>query len=103
MKYNVLGVGFPSNDYRTVEIRGHEINLTAKEFDILSLLICNQRQVFTYDMIVDRIWNEIADCYSKKTVATHISNLRRKLKIEPDVPNYIKPVHGIGYKFNAGT
>ena len=75
MKYNVLGVGFPSNDYRTVEIRGHEINLTAKEFDILSLLICNQRQVFTYDMIVDRIWNEIADCYSRKTVATHISNL----------------------------
>ena len=54
-------------------------------------------------MIVDRIWNEIADCYSKKTVATHISNLRRKLKIEPDVPNYIKSVHGIGYKFNAGT
>ena len=90
-------------EYRTVEIRGQEINLTAKEFDILSLLICNQRQVFTYDMIVDRIWNEIADCYSKKTVATHISNLRRKLKIEPDVPNYIKSVHGIGYKFNAGT
>lgn len=86
-------------EYRMVEVRGKNIDLTVKEFDILTLLISNQRRVFTYEMIMDLIWHEDYIYYSRKAINTHISNLRGKLKIAPDVPNYIKSVHRVGYKF----
>lgn len=88
-------------EYRSVEIRGEEIALTEKEFDILSLLLTNPKKVFTHEMIMDAVWHENISFYSPKAVTTHISNLRRKLKTAPDVPEYIKSVHGVGYKFEV--
>lgn len=88
-------------EYRTVEVRGQEIDLTAKEFDILAMLIMNQRRVFTYEMLSEQIWHEQGDYYTKKTLITHISTLRKKLLITEDVPDYIKSVHGKGYKFDT--
>lgn len=88
-------------EHRSVEINGKEIELTEKEFDILALLIMNQRQVFTPDMIMDAVWREDYGFYSKGAVSTHISNLRRKLKVSPDMPDYIQTVYGIGYKFDV--
>ncbi len=82
-----------------VRVRGVEIDLTAKEFDILVLLSFNPRRVFTYEMISDIVWNEEYNEYSRKAINNHICNLRRKLKITPDIPNYIKSVHSVGYKF----
>ena len=77
-------------EHRSVEINGHEIELTEKEFDILALLIMNQRQVFTYEMIMDAIWHEDYSFYSRNALSTHISNLRRKLKVTPDVQTTLK-------------
>ena len=88
-------------EHRIVHVRGQEIDLTAKEFDILALLIMNPKRVFTYEMIVDIVWSENYDYYSRKAINNHISNLRKKLKIEPDIPDYIKSVHSIGYKFDV--
>lgn len=88
-------------EYRTVEVRGQEIDLTAKEFDILALLITHQRRVFTYEMIMDLVWQEDYTYYSRKAINNHISNLRKKLKIASDVPDYIKSVHSVGYKFDT--
>lgn len=86
-------------EYRSVEIRGKEIELTEKEFDIFTLLLTNPKKVFTHEMIMDAVWHEDSSFYSPKAVTTHISNLRRKLKTAPDIPEYIKSVHGVGYKF----
>lgn len=88
-------------EYRTVEVRGQKIDLTAKEFDILTLLITNQRRVFTYEMIMDLVWHEDCTFYSRKAINNHISNMRKKLKIASDVPDYIKSVHSVGYKFEV--
>ena len=88
-------------EYRSVEVRGQSIHLTAKEFDILTLLISHQRRVFTYEMIMDLIWHEDYSYYSRKAINNHISNLRKKLKVAPDVPDYIKSVHSVGYKFDT--
>lgn len=87
-------------EYRSVEIRGMEVELTEKEFDILALLLTNPKKVFTHEMIMDAVWHEDSSFYSTKAVTTHISNLRRKLKTAPDVPEYIKSVRGVGYKFD---
>ena len=87
-------------EQRMVCVRDQEIDLTTKEFDILALLIMNPKRVFTYEMIIDIVWHEDCDYYSRKAINNHISNLRKKLKVEPDVPDYIKSVHSVGYKFD---
>ena len=84
---------------RLVMAQGNVIPLTVKEFEIFSLLILNPKRVFTYEMLMDLVWKEDYTYYSRKAVNNHVSNLRRKLKVAPDLPNYIKSVYGIGYKF----
>ncbi len=86
-------------EHRLVTVRDQEIALTVKEFDILALLIMNPKRVFTYEFIADLVWNEDYTYYSRKAINNHVSNLRKKLRIRPDDPNYIKTVIGIGYKF----
>ena len=86
-------------EHRLVTVRDQEIALTVKEFDILALLIMNHKRVFIYELIADLIWNEDYTYYSRKAINNHVSNLRKKLRIRPDDPNYIKSVIGIGYKF----
>ena len=86
-------------EQRLVTVRGQVIPLTVKEFEIFSLLIRNPKRVFTYEMLMDLVWHEDYTYYSRKAVNNHISNLRRKIKVAPDVPDYVKSVYGIGYKF----
>ena len=88
-------------EQQLVCIGGQVIELTAKEFDILALLITHQKRVFTYELIMELVWNEDYSLYSRKAVNNHVSNLRRKLKNTPDSPDYIKSVIGVGYKFEA--
>ena len=88
-------------EYRSVEIAGKRIELTEKEFDILALLIMNQRQVFTHEMMMDAIWHDDFSFYSRNALSSHISNLRKKLKASESVADHIKSIRGIGYKFEA--
>ena len=78
-----------------------EIKLTAKEFDILALLITHPKRVFTYELIMELVWNEDYCYYSRKAVNNHVSNLRKKLKVTQNSPDYIKSVVGVGYKFEV--
>ena len=86
-------------EQRLVTVRSQVIPLTVKEFEIFSLLIQNPKRVFTYEMLIDLVWTEDYTYYSRKAIHNHISNLRRKMKVAPDVPDYVKSVYGIGYKF----
>ena len=86
-------------EQRLVTVRGQVIPLTVKEFEIFALLVQNPKRVFTYEMLMDLVWHEDYIYYSRKAVNNHISNLRRKIKVAPDVPDYVKSVYGIGYKF----
>ena len=88
-------------EQRLVYIGEQEIKLTAKEFDILALLITHPKRVFTYELIMELVWNEDYSYYSRKAVNNHVSNLRKKLKVTQDAPEYIKSVIGVGYKFEV--
>ena len=88
-------------EQRMVEICGQEIMLTAREFDLLALLIRNPGRVFTFEMIMDLVWNEEDSFYSRKVIINHASNLRKKLRISDAAPDYIKSIRGIGYKFDS--
>ena len=85
---------------RFVSVTERPVELTAKEFDILALLAMHPKRVFTYEMITELVWKEEYATYSHKAIINHISNLRKKLKISPDTPDYIKSVHSVGYKFD---
>ena len=88
-------------EQRLVTVRGQAIPLTVKEFDIFALLILNPKRVFTYEMLLDLVWHEDYTYYSRKAINNHVSNLRKKIKIAPDLPDYVKSVYGVGYKFDT--
>ena len=85
---------------RTVIVNHNIISLTAIEFDILALLAQNPNRVFYTSQIFNNIWDTNSILQGDdKTVTVHISNLRRKVEIDPLRPKYIITVRGVGYKF----
>ena len=83
-------------DY-TVSKLGKEIELTAKEFEILRLLLQNPRKVYTKEQIYSLIWND-AYLGDENAVNVHISRLRNKIEDIPRSPKYVITLWGIGYK-----
>ena len=81
-------------------IRGQEVNLTSKEFDILKLLIEHPRKVFPTSQIFESVWKTSCMENDSRTVMVYISTLRKKLEPYDDSPSYITSVRGVGYKFN---
>lgn len=78
---------------------GKEIQLTPKEFDILYFLARNRGIVFTKEQIYQAIWEE--DYYTTDSnIMAFIRKLRKKIEPNPDAPEYILTIWGIGYKFN---
>jgi DNA-binding response OmpR family regulator len=74
------------------------IELTTKEFDLITFFAQQQNQVFSPEQLLNQIWG--IDSFSeKRTVIVHISNLRKKLEEDPLHPKYIVTVRGVGYKF----
>jgi len=81
-------------DIQGIEVfeKGNKLDLTHKEFEILKLLLTNQNQVFTREILLERLWGY--DFYgNSKVVNVHIQNLRKKL-----TGDYIETVRGVGYK-----
>ena len=81
-------------------VRGSEVNLTPKEFDLLRFFAENPNRVFTRETLLDRVWG--ADAYvGEKTVDVHVRWLREKIEVDPASPRLIVTVRGVGYKFSA--
>jgi DNA-binding response OmpR family regulator len=85
---------------REVRLKNREINLTAREFDILELLAKNPKRIFTADQLFKIVWKTTSLGNDPKTVAVHISALRKKIEPEKDDDKFIISVRGVGYKFN---
>ncbi len=86
-------------DY-TVTKAGNKIDLTAKEFEILKLLMQNPRKVYTKEQIYSLVWK---DAYygDENAVNVHISRLRNKLEEDARNPRYVVTIWGIGYKLGV--
>ncbi len=83
---------------RSVKISGKEINLTAKEYDLLQLFASNPGKVFSRDNLLEIIWkyDYLGDL---RTVDVHIRRLREKIEKNPSQPEYIITKWGVGYYF----
>ncbi|WP_305455879.1 response regulator transcription factor [Bacillus mycoides] len=86
-----------NTDTRQVWIRGTEVRLTPKEFDILELLGRNKGIVLSVAKIYEAVWKD-AFYKSDNTVMVHITKIRDKIEEDSKHPIYIKTVWGIGYK-----
>jgi len=85
---------------RRVSICGKEMNLTAKEFDVLELLVLNPNKVYSREKLLKTVWG--ADYPGDvRTVDVHIRRLREKIEANPSEPKYVHTKWGMGYFFKG--
>ena len=85
---------------RRVFISGKEINLTAKEFDVLELLVFNPNKVYSRENLLNIVWGYEYPG-DVRTVDVHIRRLREKIEANPSEPKYVHTIWGVGYYFQA--
>lgn len=83
---------------RVVKVHDSEVELTAKEFDMLYLLMRHPKQVFTRDQLLERVWGG-AQYIDPGTVTVHVRRLREKIELDASKPARLLTVWGVGYKF----
>jgi two-component system response regulator RegX3 len=83
---------------REVSAHGLPVDLSRKEFDLLSLLMSHAGQVVTREWCIDRLWwdQELADT---RTLDTHVKRLRRKIEPDPANPRHLVTIRGVGFRF----
>ncbi|GFI10139.1 MAG: response regulator transcription factor [Lachnospiraceae bacterium] len=87
-----------NHEAREVTLQGTPVILSRKEYELLHMLITHPNQVFTREQLLEQIWGY--DYFGEtRTVDVHIRSLRKKLEKNPEQPEYIRTVRGIGYKF----
>ena len=84
----------------TVTVRGDQVTLPLKEFDLLEYLLRNSGRVLTRGQLIDRVWG--ADYVGDtKTLDVHVKRLRSKIEADPGKPVHLVTVRGLGYKFES--
>jgi two-component system response regulator RegX3 len=83
-----------------VTVRGAEVALPLKEFELLELLLANAGRVLTRDTLIDRVWGSdyVGDT---KTLDVHVKRLRKKIEEDPSQPTRITTIRGLGYRYEA--
>ena len=98
----VLDVGDVSLDpaRHEVTVRGEQVSLPLKEFELLTLLLENAGRVLARDVLIDRVWGHdyVGDT---KTLDVHVKRLRAKVEDDPSVPTRIITIRGLGYKYET--
>ena len=89
-------------DRHVVTVRGDQVQLPLKEFELLEVLLRNTGRVLTRMQLIDRVWG--ADYVGDtKTLDVHIKRLRAKVEVDPGNPRHIITVRGLGYKFEPSS
>ena len=85
-------------DAHRLTVRGQEVTLPLKEFEVLHLLLANAGRVLTREVLIDRVWGSdyVGDT---KTLDVHIKRLRSKIEVDPSAPTRIVTIRGLGYKY----
>jgi DNA-binding response OmpR family regulator len=83
---------------RQVYVRGEEVVLTQREFDVLLFLARHPGQAFSRNQLMDAVW-QYSFYTDTSTVTVHIRRLRSKIEVDPSRPRHIQTVWGVGYRF----
>ena len=85
-------------DSRRLFINDEEINLTAREFELLEILVKNENKVYSRESLLNLVWGKDYPG-DVRTVDVHVRRLREKIEINPSEPKYIHTKWGVGYFF----
>ena len=85
-------------DSRRLFISGREVNLTAKEFDLLELLVKNENKVYSRENLLGLVWGKDYPG-DARTVDVHVRRLREKIETNPSEPKYVHTKWGVGYYY----
>lgn len=83
---------------REVAVGDQQVSLTPKEYDLLRLFVEHPRHVFSYEQLLDKFWDGVGD---KHTIRVHLGRLRDKIESDPNRPQYLVNVWGVGYRFGG--
>ena len=83
---------------RRVTVRGREVALSPKEFELLRVFMANGGRVLGRDYLLDRVWGEDY-AGDVRTLDVHVRWLREKIERDPSAPKHVQTVHGVGYRF----
>ncbi|XKE59726.1 response regulator transcription factor [Sutcliffiella horikoshii] len=99
LKYTGLEINL--KEY-TVHAEGRQVELSAKEFQLLAYMAANKGQVFSKEQLLEKVWGyqHIGDT---NTITVYVRKLREKIELNPSEPKFIKTVWGVGYKFDGGN
>ena len=86
-------------DSRRLFILGREVNLTAKEFDLLELVVKNENKVYSREDLLGLVWGKDYPG-DVRTVDVHVRRLREKIEANPSEPKYVHTKWGVGYYYN---
>ena len=84
---------------REVIVEGKNVVLTPKEYELLRLFAEHPRHVFSYEQLLEKFWDGVGD---KHTIRVHLSRLREKIESDPNQPQFLLNVWGVGYRFEGG-
>jgi two-component system, OmpR family, response regulator RegX3 len=87
-------------DRHVVSVRGGQVQLPLKEFELLEVLLRNADRVLTRMQLIDRVWG-VDYVGDTKTLDVHVKRLRAKIEEDPASPRHIVTVRGLGYKFES--
>ncbi len=83
---------------RRVTVRGEEVQLTQREFDLLAFLARHPGHVFSRNQLMDSVW-QYSFYTDTSTVTVHVRRLRAKIEADPAEPQHLQTVWGVGYRF----
>lgn len=83
---------------REVLVGGGKVELTPKEYELLRLFAEHPRQVFSYEQLLAKFWEGVGD---RHTIRVHLSRLREKIESDPNHPQFLINVWGVGYRFEG--
>ncbi len=86
---------------REVTVNSEIVTLTAREFDLLLFLASSPRQVFSRSQLLDHVWHSSAEWQDTSTVTVHVRRIRHKIERDPERPNRLITVRGVGYRFEG--
>jgi DNA-binding response OmpR family regulator len=84
---------------RAVTVGGTDASLTRREFELLTFLSGSPGQVFSRAQLLEHVWDSSAEWQDPATVTVHVRRLRQKLERDPENPEHILTVWGVGYRF----
>ena len=101
-EHEVYRFGDVEVDFTRAEVRrgGAPLEMTPLEYKLLSTLVRRRGRILTRDRLLDEVWRPDS-CPTDRVIDNHIMNLRRKIERDPQAPEYLVSVRGLGYRFDG--